>query len=61
MKLAIVVLGVVLIFEGVPWFLTPGGVRRLLVRMADMSDTALRVLSLAMMLIGLALVYAGTH
>lgn len=59
-KLVLTVLGVALILEGVPWFLSPGGVRQLLARMVTLSDRSLRFLALLMMMAGLLLVNAGT-
>lgn len=61
MKLLLIAVGMVLVFEAVPWFLSPGGVRRLLRQVTVMSDRALRLAALAMMTVGLLLVYAGTH
>lgn len=57
MDFAMVVLGVVMIVEGIPWFLAPGGYKRLLLQLLPMGDTLLRVLGLALMLGGLSLVY----
>ena len=53
----LVVIGVVMIVEGIPWFLSPGGYKRLLLQLLPMSDTALRAMGLALMLAGLLLVY----
>ena len=53
----IVVLGVVLIVEGMPWFLSPRGTKRMLSELFHMSDNALRFVGLGFMLAGLLLVY----
>lgn len=53
----IVVLGVVLIVEGMPWFLSPRGTKRMLSELSRMDDNALRAVGLVFMLAGLLLVY----
>ena len=49
--------GVVLIIEGMPWFLSPEGVRRLLRQVVLLPDRVLRFGGLAAMLTGLLIVY----
>jgi uncharacterized protein YjeT (DUF2065 family) len=56
MEFLITVLGVVMIVEGVPWFLSPGGYKRVLLQVLPMGDSLLRLLGLALMLCGLFLV-----
>ena len=53
----IVVLGVVMIVEGIPWFLSPRATRRMLTELSRMNDLPLRVIGLAFMLAGLLLIY----
>jgi uncharacterized protein YjeT (DUF2065 family) len=53
----LVVIGVVMIVEGIPWFLSPGGYKRLLLQVLPLNDITLRLLGLALMLGGLLLVY----
>jgi uncharacterized protein YjeT (DUF2065 family) len=53
----IVVLGVVLIVEGLPWFLSPRGTKRMLSELFQLNDNALRFVGLVFMLAGLLLVY----
>jgi hypothetical protein len=53
----LVVIGVVMIVEGIPWFLSPGGYKRLLLQLLPMNDGLLRLVGLASMLGGLFLVY----
>ena len=53
----VIVLGVVLIVEGVPWFLSPRGTKRMLSELLRMNDHSLRGIGLFFMLIGLLLVY----
>jgi hypothetical protein len=51
------VLGVVLVIEGIPWFLSPDGYKKLLWQTLVLSDLQLRLAGLAAMLIGLLLVH----
>jgi hypothetical protein len=53
----VVVLGVVLIIEGVPWFLSPRGTKRMLIELSQLNDSSLRGIGLFFMLAGLFLVY----
>jgi len=57
MDFLLVVIGVVMIVEGIPWFLAPGGYKRLLLQLLPVGDNLLRVIGLAFMLSGLLLVY----
>ena len=57
MDFLLVVIGVVMIVEGIPWFLAPGGYKRLLLQLLPMGDGMLRVIGLTFMLGGLLLVY----
>lgn len=53
----IIVLGIVLIVEGMPWFLSPLRMKRMLSELFLVNDRALRCAGLALMLFGLLLVY----
>jgi len=53
----VVILGVVLIVEGIPWFLSPQGTKRMLSDLFRMNDQSLRALGLVFMLAGLLIVY----
>ena len=53
----VVVLGFVLIVEGIPWFLSPRGTKRMLIELSRMNDLSLRYIGLVFMLTGLLLVY----
>lgn len=57
MDFLLVVIGVVMIVEGIPWFLSPGTYKRMLLRLLPVNDAGLRLLGLAFMLGGLMLVY----
>ncbi|MBE0576087.1 MAG: DUF2065 domain-containing protein [Desulfuromonadales bacterium] len=53
----VVVLGVVLVLEGIPWFLSPRGTKRMLAELSKMNDLSLRGIGVVFMLTGLLLVY----
>ena len=53
----LVVLGVVLVVEGIPWFLSPRGTKRTLSELFKMDDRSLRFVGFVFMLFGLFLVY----
>ena len=48
-----------LVLEGIMPFLSPSSVRRLLARLNELSDNALRVAGLASMVAGVVLLYLG--
>lgn len=56
-----VVLGVVLIVEGIPWFLSPRGTKRMLNELSRMNDLPLRGIGFVFMLAGLLLVYLAQN
>ena len=53
----VVILGVILIVEGMPWFLSPRGTKRMLSELSQLNDQALRGIGLFFMFAGLLLVY----
>jgi len=53
----LIVLGVVMVIEGIPWFLSPSGYKRLFLQLLPLKDALLRVFGLSCMLAGLLLVY----
>lgn len=57
MDLLILVLGFVLVVEGLPWFLSPRGAKRALAQLFAFEERVLRSLGLVLMLAGLWLVY----
>ena len=57
MEFLITVLGVVLVIEGIPWFLSPHGTKKLLLQMLVIPDSALRLAGLVAMLAGLLTVW----
>ena len=54
-------LGVAIFLEGLPYFISPNGVRRYMQQVSKMSDLALRAMGFALMLIGLVLAYVSLH
>lgn len=56
MGFLVAVLGVVLVIEGIPWFLSPAGVKKLLRQVLALPDRQLRLAGFAAMLLGLLLV-----
>jgi len=60
MAFLLTVLGVVLIFEGVPWFLSPERARSFLFLLAALPVGRLRAVGFFFMALGLLLVYLGT-
>jgi len=50
-------LGLALFLEGLPWFVSPGGVRKTMTLIATFDDAPLRVLGLVMMAAGLLLAW----
>ena len=61
MTFFLTVLGVVLILEGIPWFLSPTGMQTMLREMARLPENRLRVLGLISMIVGLFLVFVGVN
>jgi len=60
MEFLATLLGSILVIEGIPWFLSPRGTKKLLLQMLMVPDSALRVAGLAAMLGGLLIVWL-TH
>ena len=59
MEFLLKVLAVVLVIEGIPWFLSPGRVKKFLLQVMDTPDTPLRIIGLILMLAGLLLAYVA--
>jgi uncharacterized protein YjeT (DUF2065 family) len=55
------VIGMVLIVEGIPWFLSPRQTRLFLLQIQSMTDRQLRSYGLVMMMIGLLVVFISTR
>jgi uncharacterized protein YjeT (DUF2065 family) len=61
MKFLVCVIGMVMIFEGLPYFAFPQTMKRWMLQIMAMPEDILRRFGLLMMLGGLALVYFGKH
>lgn len=61
MKFFLCVVGVVLVVEGIPWFLSPQGFKRMLLQMLPVPERVLRIMGLVLMLSGLATVYLAIN
>ncbi len=59
MKYFLCVLGMVFVIEGLPYFAFPDKIKAYLLKLVDVPDSKLRLLGLAAMLGGLALVWFG--
>ena len=59
MKFFLCLIGLVFIIEGLPYFAFPSSIKSYLMKVAEMSDSTLRILGFVSILIGLALVYVG--
>ena len=57
MEFLLVVIGVVMIVEGIPWFLAPEWYKRMLLQLLPLGETPLRLIGLTFMMSGLLLVY----
>ena len=57
LKYFLSVLALVLVLEGMPYFISPGGVRKWLQVIGIMSDSAIRGIGLVFMLIGITILY----
>lgn len=59
MKLFLLALGLAMVLEGMPYFLTPGKVKELAQLLPRLPDSALRFLGLGLMILGLALLFVS--
>lgn len=60
MSFFMTIIGVVLIVEGIPWFLSPGKTKNLLAQIHSLPNTTLRFMGLSVMLVGLLIVRLST-
>jgi hypothetical protein len=59
MKLFLLALGLAMILEGIPYFLSPDKVKQLIQLLPGLPDTALRLLGLGIMILGLTLLFVS--
>jgi uncharacterized protein YjeT (DUF2065 family) len=57
----VTILGVLLVLEGMPWFLSPNRIRSLLAELSRLPDPVLRVMGFLAMAAGLFLVWIGRN
>ena len=50
-----------MIFEGIPYFCAPSYIKSFAQKVGEISDQVLRIIGLALMLVGLAVVYFGRN
>ena len=60
-KLLLSALGLAVFLEGLPYFVSPPAVRRVLAGMSRMSDGALRLTGFTLMVVGLVVAYVALH
>ena len=59
MGLFISALGLMMIFEGIPYFCAPSYVKNFAQKIGEIPDQVLRIIGFASMLVGLTVVYFG--
>ncbi len=59
LRFLLCVIGMVLIIEGLPYFAFPEKIKAYLLKVCDTPEPVLRILGLAAVIMGLALVYMG--
>ena len=57
MKYFLTALGLALILEGMPYFLAPGAIKKMLEMLKDQPEKFLRIFGLTSMMVGLLLLY----
>jgi len=61
MEFFLTVIGVVMVVEGMPWFLSPQGVKKMLLQILPLPEHIMRSMGLVLMLAGLAMVYIASN
>jgi hypothetical protein len=59
MKDLVCLLGILLVVEGIPYFISPKGMKRLMEEIPKLADSTLRLAGFVAMILGVALVYMG--
>ena len=59
MRYFLCVLGMVFIFEGLPYFIFPEKLKIYMLKMTKMQDSTLRFIGISVMIVGLILLYLG--
>jgi uncharacterized protein YjeT (DUF2065 family) len=60
-SLLLIAFGLAVFLEGLPYFISPSATRRILGQVSRMSDGALRIMGLTLMVVGLLLAYLSLH
>ena len=61
MEFFLTVIGVVMVVEGMPWFLSPQGVKKMLIQILPLPERTMRSMGLMLMLAGLLMVYIASN
>jgi uncharacterized protein YjeT (DUF2065 family) len=61
LSLFLAALGLAMFLEGLPYFISPSGVRRYLEQIQRLGDGTLRIMGLALMIAGLVVAYFSLH
>ncbi len=59
MNLFLIALGLMMIFEGIPYFCFPNQIKQLARKLPELENSALRLIGLVAMLLGLGVIYLG--
>ena len=59
MNLFLIALGLMMIFEGIPYFCFPDELKQLARKLPELENSVLRLIGVGLMLLGLAVVYIG--
>ena len=59
MGLFLSALGLIMVFEGIPYFCAPSQVKIFAQKIGEIPDQVLRIMGIALMLVGLTVVYFG--
>jgi uncharacterized protein len=59
MSIFLAALGLMMVFEGIPYFCFPAQVKAFARKIPEIPDTTLRIVGLFLMLLGLAVAYFG--
>ncbi|MFN2256862.1 MAG: DUF2065 domain-containing protein [Desulfuromonadaceae bacterium] len=61
MEFFLTVIGVVMVVEGMPWFLSPQGVKKMLLQILPLPEHTMRSMGFVLMLAGLLTVYIASN
>lgn len=61
MEFFLTVIGVVMVVEGMPWFLSPQGVKKMFIQILPLPERTMRGMGLILMLAGLLTVYIASN